>query len=287
MTLQPAAKLGGFVVDAAGPVADALIEVHQLSYWRTTTASDGSFAVDWLPTVPTRVSLHVSHPQRGHFFDDRLTLTAEPARVVLVPDIDVQFQLRDAETHVPIEGEGELTRQTPDQGVIAVYSQMREKVAVVAGRLDVHGLAYYVEELKLRVADYDPLIVPMSSITADADHVLELDLVRPVTMLVRVRAAGSGEPITDARLMVGQLKRDSKGRELPCFFSLEQARFDAQAGGYLVSESDLHVASGDDITVSASAQGYEESKPVPIAVAGRRTSAATIDVYLEREGSNP
>jgi RNA polymerase sigma-70 factor (ECF subfamily) len=287
VVLEPALPLGGFVMDATGPVPDALIEVHQLNYWRTTTAADGSFSVDGLATVPARVSLHAAHPGRGHFYDHRLILTAEPARILLVPDIDVRLELRDAQTHEPVEGEGELTRQMPEEGFLTVYSEHREKVAIRAGRLTVGGLPYYVEDLSLKVSDYDPLVVPMSSIVADTDRVLQFDLVRPVQLLVRVRAAGSGEPISAARLMVGQLKQDAKGRELPSFFSLEHARFDAQAGGYAVSESDLHVASGDDIVLFANAEGYTQNEPVPIAVAGQRTSAATIDVYLEPENSKP
>jgi RNA polymerase sigma factor (sigma-70 family) len=287
VVLDPAVALGGYVGDAAGPVPGALIEVHALNYWRTTTAEDGSFSVDWLPTVPTRVSLLVAHPERGHFYDDRMILTAEPVRVRLVPDVDVRLELLDAQTHAPVDGEGELTRQMPESGFISVYSHHRERVAVVAGRLDVHGLAYYLEGLKLEVGDYDPLIVPMSSITAEADHVLELELLRPVLVLVRVRAAGSGELITGAQLNVGLREKDSTGRVLPSFFMLEQARFDAHAGGYVVSESDLRIASQAEISLWVSAEGFAPSALVPIAIAGRRTSATTIDVYLEPEPSKP
>jgi hypothetical protein len=54
-------------------------------------------------------------------------------------------------------------------------------------------------------------------------------------------------------------------------------------GRHVVTESELHVASGDPITLYVSAKGHVPSAAVPIAVAGRRTCPTTIDVYLEPE----
>ncbi len=282
VVLEPAVKVAGIVEDAAGPVPDALVEVHSLDYWRTTTDADGSFAVDGLASLPARVELRASHPERGHFLAERLTLTAAPLRIALVPHVDVRLELRDAETRAPVEGDGTLERRTSGQVGLVIFPSS-EKVVVTAGRLDIAGLPYYLTELSLKLAGYDELIVPMSSITADADGVLQLELMRPVPLLVRVRDADTGQPIADARLDVGQMNRDEKGRDLGRYWMLQTARFDAQAGGYVVSESELHVASGDPISLYVSAPGRAPSEAVPIAVAGRRTCPATIDVYLAPE----
>lgn len=282
VVLEPAVKVAGIVEDAAGPVPDALVEVHSLDYWRTTTAADGTFAVDGLAALPARVELRASHPERGHFLAERLTLTAAPLRIVLVPHVDVRLELRDAQTRAPVEGEGTLERRTSGQAALVIFP-VSAKVVVTAGRLDVTDLPYYLTELSLKVAGYDELLVPMPSVAADADGVLQLELVRPVPLLVRVRDADTGQPIETARLDVGQLNRNEKGQELGKYWVLQTARFDAQAGGYVVSESELHVASGDPISLYVSAPGRAASEAVPIAVAGRRTCPATIDVYLEPE----
>jgi hypothetical protein len=284
VVLEPAVRVGGFVEDAAGPVPDALVEVFALGYSRTTTAADGSFAIDGLSSssLPGRAPLRASHPERGHFHDNRLMLTVEPVHVVLVPDIDVRLELRDAQTHVPIDGDGVLERRMEGPGLLVAFPSSN-KVAVRAGHLDVAALPYDLAELSLKIASYDELVVPMSSITADADGVLELELTRPVHFLVRVRSASTGDPIEDAQLMGRQVFKVVKGGMVSRNFALEAARFDAQAGGYVVAESELHVASGDDISLGVSAKGYA-SKGLPIAVAGQRTSPLTIDVYLEPGG---
>jgi hypothetical protein len=283
IVLEPAASVTGIVADAAGPVPGTLVEAWTPLYWRTTTDADGAFAIEGLARLPAEVSLRASHAERGHFHAERLEIPASPVRVALVPAVDVRLELRDAQTGALFEGEGTLERRNAGRGIFMVIPARPEEVVVVAGRLDVTGLPYYLGELVLKVAGYDELVVPMQGITADADGVLQLELTRPVQLLVRVRDAATGQPLEDARLHVGQVYRNRKDGAVNRFFLLPSARFDAQAGGYVVAESELYVASGDDISLAATAAGHAPGKAVPIAVAGRRTCPATVDLYLEPE----
>lgn len=278
--LQPAQQVAGSVVDAAGPVPGALVEVLTPLYARTRTDESGGFTLDGLAALPALVSLRASCAGRGHFHAERLEIVASPVQVRLVPDLDVRLELRDALTQAPIDGQGTLERRHAGRGVFMLLPSS-EAVVVSAGRLDVLGLPYYLAELALALPGYDELVVPLSVLAADADGVLQFDLTRPTLLLVRVRDAVTGRPLEDARLHLGQVFRNARDGRVSRNVLLAGPRFDAQAGGYLVAESELQVGSGDDISLAATAPGHAPSTALPIASAGRRTCPATLDLYLD------
>jgi hypothetical protein len=256
-----------------------------------TSAEDGSFELDGAHEFPAWVDLRVSHPERGRFHVEEMTFTEQPAHIVLVPDLSATFILSDAQTRQAIEGEAKLDLLFPrDAGFLFVEGfapSSHRACRVEAGRVEVTALPYYLETLRLTVPGYDPLDVPAKTIADDTDHLLEYSLVRPVPLLIRVYPAGSGELLQNARLDVGQEHVDPKGHKLGDWFMLQSARFDAEAGGYVVTEADLGVESGKEITLGVSAPGYAPSKPMSIAANGQRTCPLTLDFFLEPKMSPP
>jgi hypothetical protein len=283
IVLEPAVELGGIVEDDSGPVPGALVEyMSSLDYRRTTSDADGRFSLDGQPSSPAQVHVHASHPERGQFYAADLTFAQDPVRIVLVPDVDVRFELTDAQTHEPVGGSARIERRVPRKMLLLFGYWQAKTFEVQEGRLDLE-LGYFVESVALRVESYDLVEVPMATIVADADRVIELELARPVTLLVRVHAAGSGELLSNARLSATQDFRTPKDRVTQHNFVLQGARFDSDAGGFLLAESELGISTSDEVSLWAEAQGYAVSRPTPIAANGRRICADTIDLYLDRK----
>jgi len=282
IVLEPAVQLSGIVEDAAGPVPGAFVQYRSRSMGRTTTDAEGRFLVDGQPESPARVALYATHPERGRFHDADITFAEQPVHVRLVPDIHVRFDLSDAQTQRPVDGQAKVERKVP-VGLLIGYG-FSTIFEVETGRLEMPDLAYFVETVVLRVEDFDVVEIPMTTIVADADRVIELELTRPTRLLVRVRAAGSGELIETARVSVGQFDV-VQGREMQMhFFLLQGARFDAEVGGYVVAESDLGLAGHGRVALFAEAKGYAGmSEPVTVARSGQRVSPAEIDLFLKRE----
>ena len=283
IVLEPAVKLGGIVEDASGPVPGAVVEYRSSpDYRRTMSDEDGRFSLDGQLRSPAVVMVHASHPDRGQFYGERLTFAEQPVHVVLVPDIDVRFELTDAQTHEPVDGNAKIERRVPRRMLLLFGYQQAQTFEVQEGRLDLE-FGYFVESVALRVENYDLVEVPMATIIADADRVIELELAQPVMLLVRVHAAGSGELLANARLGASQDFRTPKDKVAQRNFVLQGARFDSEAGGFLVAESEFGIASSDEVRLFAEAHGYATGAPTPIAANGRRICAETIDIYLERE----
>jgi hypothetical protein len=306
IVLEPAVKAVGFVIDGAGPVPDALVEAlvgfrfHRLpddgeedydeAYQRRTTDAGGGFELDGIPSLPASGSLLVTHSDRGRSYLERAQWTEQPLQVTLVPDVSVSFELIDAQTHVPVEAEVTLEPKVPD-GEFLLVSQAKgygfgrtppKSARSQGGRLDVR-MPYYLVSLTLRVGDYDASVVPMTTMASDADHRIELELTRPARLLVRVRAAGSGELIENARLGVSQVFDPPRDRMLNHNFLLMKVRFDAEAGGYVVAESDLGIATSKEVSLWAQLDGFANSRAAAVASHGQRTCADSIDLYLEPE----
>jgi hypothetical protein len=280
IVLDSAMKLGGIVVDATGPVPGAVVDHMGPMRGRATTDADGRFVLDGQAKIPARVMLHASHPERGQFYSEDLTFTEQPVRIVLEPDIEVRFELTDVQTHERISGTASVEREVPQDYIMLFVYAHPTTFDVSDGRLDLE-LGYFVESVALRVEDYDLVKVPMATIIADPDRVIELELAQPVNLLVRVHAAGSGELLPQAKLHASQDFHNPKDGVTQHNFLLRTVRFDSEAGGFLVAESDLGVATSDAVRLFAEVQGYAPGAATPIAANGRRICPDTIDIYLE------
>lgn len=283
LRLERGVAVTGMVVDSMGPVPGASVEglLGSNTYRIVMTDEAGRFELGYMKQLLGQPPIRVSHPERGDYYNARMTVGAGPVVINLLPSTPVRLRLIDRDTGVPIEGEYKRLIDVP-VGILLHKYGLPKSFALNAGETVAERLAYYSKGLTIEVKEYPRTYLELHTLAEAQGHVIELVLAKARPFLVRAIDKRSGRAVVGGELH-SILDYTDAASKIDKFSSRIASSFDDAADGYMVEVSRFNTKSGADEYLVFAAPGYAPTEPVRVSANGVWTAGDAMEILVTPE----
>lgn len=239
LVLQGSARLAGRVIDAVrrSPVADAEVRVAD-GRWKTTTAADGRFTLDGLPTGKAAVSV-VGRGYRTVEVEQQLTATTD----------DVTYELRSG-TVLSGKVTAKRTGQPLGGARIVVEGLLEPIVANAEGRFRLDDAVAGPVQLTAEADGYQSAMAAGETKT-DEEASFEFALRGAASLTGQVSAADTNRPLPQATLLIEgwdeSIKANASGEFTVDDLPAKTCKLTASAEGFANESAEIELRS-DGVT---------------------------------------